>query len=662
MICKYCNAQLPDGAVFCGNCGHKVEPVSQSVFCSNCGAAMEAGEVFCSNCGAQMGNAAPDVIPAVPRKEKWAAGKIRLPKKALAAIAGVLALVIVVMLVLPMLGSGDPGIVYVKDGQVQHIVPGDKEAFTLTDEMTEDELEGKNLLNAARQNYYGRVKLSADGKKMFYPDKQKGNSYTLYYQNMANTKKDAVKIDSGLSAGYTINSEGDQVIYLKNDKLYQHDLKEKTKIDSDVSYFHTSEDVGSIIYVKNGFNGAAPAAEAPVPTEAPAAPAGEAEVEKVKTRNYTGEALYVKYGKDEPVELDERVYDWECTDDISTVYYIVEYDLYMAKKGQEPEKIATDVDEILAVSDEGCYYTVQEEELMEMVSLLEDDMQDEESAYIMEYLKDITVPNYIYELYYHNGKESVQIASQMLDRKAASYEENFLCYTALNCEELPTIKLSEALEYEGSIYDLSEKLMNENTVTMIAKGADTGVLELENIHRVYVADKAETLWVTADMNNDKQEAVLHEVKLSGVDVKSVKELDDDIYNGTILHDGKNYVYWKSVKDNEGELYYNGEEIADDVRTGLASMHADSGLLFFATDYSSKKGEYTLACWNGKKVMTVDEDIYHENNYVIFDDGSVAYLKDYSTSKCEGDLYLWNGKKSEKVDEDVAIILPVYRVK
>jgi ribosomal protein L40E len=48
MKCLKCNAEIDDNAMFCPECGSKIE---KPAFCANCGAKLEDGATFCSNCG-----------------------------------------------------------------------------------------------------------------------------------------------------------------------------------------------------------------------------------------------------------------------------------------------------------------------------------------------------------------------------------------------------------------------------------------------------------------------------------------------------------------------------------------------------------------------------------------------------------------------------------
>lgn len=52
MKCLNCGSELPDNAVFCDNCGQKIQDEQpRIIFCGNCGAELEAGMDFCGECG-----------------------------------------------------------------------------------------------------------------------------------------------------------------------------------------------------------------------------------------------------------------------------------------------------------------------------------------------------------------------------------------------------------------------------------------------------------------------------------------------------------------------------------------------------------------------------------------------------------------------------------
>ncbi len=61
MKCLNCGNEIQDGALFCDNCGQKVEAdtqISQKRHCGNCGAEIEENADFCGNCGFSIKSAA----------------------------------------------------------------------------------------------------------------------------------------------------------------------------------------------------------------------------------------------------------------------------------------------------------------------------------------------------------------------------------------------------------------------------------------------------------------------------------------------------------------------------------------------------------------------------------------------------------------------------
>ena len=67
-FCKFCGAQLNEGAAFCPACGKAVPTAAPAPrFCKTCGAELSSGAAFCKRCGTAVPASVPAPQPAGPR-------------------------------------------------------------------------------------------------------------------------------------------------------------------------------------------------------------------------------------------------------------------------------------------------------------------------------------------------------------------------------------------------------------------------------------------------------------------------------------------------------------------------------------------------------------------------------------------------------------------
>ena len=612
MYCSRCYAWIPDDAVFCSECGQPVTTVAYAPvatgYCAVCGAPLMTEDMFCGNCGAQN--------PMYGQNYDVAGneGKKKLDFKSIAKYAAIGAAVVVLAIIASLfLGDKtDSYLVYVKDREFQVAeMPKANDPVQLTDRLSDDRSVTNQNINSAITELSNFVALSSDGKTIFYPDKI-DDGYSLYYRDVTNKKKEPVKIDSGLEEYYFLNDAGNLITYMKNENLYQHDLTEKNKIAGDVHDYVVSNDGKTLLYLKD--------------------------------YSYDdGGQLYLKKGKDDAAKIASGVSSIRyADDDLSMVLYMKDDALYRVENGKDPEKIASDVYGTYSINESGSfYYTTREDSYITYGSIITND-----TSYEMGDFADRTLENPIKTLYYFDGKKSVLITEAMLSFYDWNSENKMFAYTALADNELPNVRLSDYTESDASVEELLEEAINEELASYVAIGGKIVKLALDEVSYIDISNDGSTLYVRADYDDEDGTYRLYKITLSGTKVKDSVVLDDEV--GTVRLAGNHVLYWKDMKNGEGELYMDGEKIADDATTRY-TFDKETDSLYFLSDYDDDDGEGTLICWDGKKKSNIADEV---RIFKVDVSGQVVYLRDYSTKRYEGELYKWNGKKSVMLDEDV----------
>lgn len=642
MNCTKCNAWVPDDSAFCPECGQKIEapapaapeaPEAQ-VFCANCGAAMAATDSFCENCGAKAevapAEAAPVSAGSIVDKVKSLTAKV--PAKYLKIGVAAVAVILVVAIIAGLFGGTKVYnyTLYIKDGEVQYAeMPKGKDVIEVTSKFAEDASD----YELSYVGYYlsGYFQMSSDGKKLFYPDKV-DDGYTLYYRDITNSKKEPVKLESNLDDVYQINEKGNLVTYIKDGKLYQHDLKEKTKIASDVSQFFVSDDGKTLVYM---------------------------------TYNDDSYTLYQKKGNKDAEKIVSDVTSLHyVSEDMSTVIYSKEDSLYTQKVGKDAEKIASDVDRVIHVYESGeVYYTTAEDAEITYWDLMKDDYEDKDDWNYKDYaewMKDSTLDISFTTLCYYNGKESATVCESMIDYNSVANDEPVIVYSALESAELPSWSLTKYINGEVDLWDELDEYMEESSLYYVAAEATATELTLEDVYSMTLTGDGKTLYARADYDSEDEVVTLYQITLNGAKIKSTEKMDEDVYayRLSVLGGEKkdHVIYFKDVDDEEGELYMDGTKIDDDVYLYYVSYNVEEDCLYYMVDWDDDDGLGTLKYSNGKKATAVKDDVH---TYVFTPEGQCLFLYDYSDSSYRGELWIQNGKKIEKLADDVAAIIPVY---
>lgn len=632
MNCSKCNALIPDDAAFCPECGAPVEspaveePVSRS-FCPNCGAELQGDAAFCGNCGERLTSPAAPKTKTGSAPKKARTGK-KFPIKKVLLLVVVLAMAAAVVLLAPSLfrGGSDSYVVYMKNAQLQYgELPKLEEVQEITTKLTS---EGSMDDPEDLQEF---IRITEDGKKLFYPDRVECDEYgwlekvTLYCRQINKPKQDPIKIDSGITY-YEINKDGTMVYYIKNENLYQHDLKDKEKIDGDVEVFRLSEDGKSLLYA-------------------------------TRNEESDGSESYDMYllqnGKD-PEKILSSITDLEYSSpDFSLLVYVKNDSLYVKRKDEDAVKIDSDIRWVVDAYESGeIYYTKVNQEFLTYWDVIEDDIQDKDySDYYFEYLSSSSLYIPLETLYYYNGEESVVIAENVLDWDFDCDSQAVGVVRCYGGEIIPKLKLSEYVDSYPDIYDWFYDELDKDIISYVVTGEKSAELDLGDIYSVRTNAAGTIMYVGVDIDEEGRYCSLYKVVLSDDGIESSDLLDDEVYWRLRLQEDS-VIYFKEVNEGLGELYRDGNHIDDDVASDYL-VYIDQENMYYMKDYNYDKDLGTLTYYDGKKTETVKDDV---NQFVVAGDGSVLFLYDYNINRAKGDLWILDGKKTTKLDEDVTAII------
>lgn len=124
--------------------------------------------------------------------------------------------------------------------------------------------------------------------------------------------------------------------------------------------------------------------------------------------------------------------------------------------------------------------------------------------------------------------------------------------------------------------------------------------------------------------------------------------DSDMDSVWIDHDD---IYYKAGADDSYNLYKNRKVIAEDIDYS-GSLLLEDGVLYYTSDLNSEEQTCTLYKYDNGKNIALADDVY---DYHPFDSDTVAILADYSDDRGKGTLKIYNGKKMVSVSDDVQAI-------
>lgn len=334
MFCENCGMKLEEGAVFCSACGTRNEPegetaqqaeniekvedtveaeetesagATQQRFCPNCGCENDENDVFCRECGMSL---AIVVQSGERQKAQLNADKKALIRRIVMGAACLAVLVLVIWSVAHLLSgvsSGQSFVIYEKENELNAARKGKFEPNVVGNKLQAYEDEHGNG-SGMDLDYY--IRYSESGDYLYYPQKCEGGEFDLYRKNLKKKKDTGTKVASKIRAYALIND--DDFAYVKDAekyKLYLYHKGESEKIGSDARWFRISGDGKYILWIADG-------------------------------------DLYAQAAKAkaESKKLDSDVVSmYGFSDDLKTIVYQKDTDLYIMKDMKEAERIARDV-------------------------------------------------------------------------------------------------------------------------------------------------------------------------------------------------------------------------------------------------------------------------------------------------------------------------------
>ena len=224
-----------------------------------------------------------------------------------------------------------------------------------------------------------------------------------------------------------------------------------------------------------------------------------------------------------------------------------------------------------------------------------------------------------YNLYYYNGKETIQIENGIYDISALNVDDSNVFYTKRENDKL--------VLYFKKSNNKSKKISLEMSI-----GSDVKLVENE----VYVTDK----------NNE-----LHYGKISGNSVSKFKIIDRELESGLMDFAGGVYYSKNGNKNNEATFYVvkNGKKIKidDDIVETKISVSNNGKKMYYIANVENNVG--TLYVFDGSKSKKIADQVF---KLLYIRDDMIYYLKNYKVNDRYGELYRYNGK-STKIEDKVS---------
>jgi len=632
---------------------------------------MEEGCLFCTACGSKLETIhSPQEISIATQSALSRKVLKKFPIKIIALATTIILVVSAVIIVNPFKSKSYSSFSYIKNSEINLTLSSKIMPFQIT-----NKLNDTNKSISADTGFLSSSKLikySTDGRYIIYPDKVTADNYSsLYFRDLKadNTKADAsIKIDTeipfnGSFNNTAISSNGKKIFYIKgSDKnLYFHNLTDKERIDTSVDYFYINPDGTMIVYKKenNIYR-------------------KEIGSDKEKEKLFSEASLVA------------------VSEDLKKIYAVQAGSLYIKEGDNESQKIASDVETLLANYDNNAlYYIKTVNDTVPLSNYVTDDFSESDAAvnkpnlsdfvtvrqsgYFQQTITDwnaynsakekydakvardalraklksekITITNK--SLYYYDGKTETAITDNLGYSSLISKEAPIMIYSKFKQTEISKKKLSE-IKSTSDVKTLVEAAKALSPEKYIVMNAVENVISQTRAQAFNFNKSLNALYFIDEYSSENQSGTLMEMSLSGGKPGIPAEIDTDVTSLQFRVDSDAYYYFKNQKNGIGDMYENKKSIATDVLVSkVKSIKGKSDLVYFS-DYSSKSQAGTLRIYNGTKAEKIADDVHA---FVILSEKYIPYITNYSVAKAAGDAYLYNGSsKAAMIDTDVQVFI------
>lgn len=628
ITCPNCKGSLNDNARFCAYCGAalqavpiQTEPETEQPESDAVQIAPERTEENTVYSGNSFVNPAP--APKTEPKKKGKAGKVVLFSLLGLLLLGILIAVSVFAVNLIINSSSEKVPEYTlfcQDSELYYWDFDKNGPVRVSRQILEEDISSDKLSFFAEYSLPYKCRINSDGDRLFYPDKNESiedfdDGYNLYYRDPNKLTEQPVKVDSDITS-YDITSDGNTVIYVKNGGLYKLNIKNniKDKLSSDCGEFLLSSDGKRILF------------------------------------NIDGDFYVIIDGRQKELICSNAEKLNYCDDDITLLYYTVDGCLYKHEIGKTRQKIASDIEKVIEISENGkIYYLRSYKTDFSLIDYLDDDMAESDKKQ-----KAPTAPPALPEeptRPYSDDYEDPEEFFAALEEFNVAYAEYIRLRTEHNqkyneYQEL----LDEYLEVKYR-NEIREELKNEKySHTFYA------LYYFDGTNETKVSDKITDQFISVYFK-EKHDIVGCSVSSSEPEKLKMSYLFSDHYYDSASH-LREYIGKAFTDGKEYKLLIDRNVVEFEHEDAYGYTISDGGnVIYYKSNFDDEKSVcdiYKVTVKDGKlgKAELLDSEVLDVLLQFVIDD-KLLYLKDFNKDKC--DLYI----DKTRIDFDVYPNLYLY---